>query len=166
MMLVTHTAYRQESLPYRSIFTTRISTEESNKAHSDVWRTPSTWYRNDKNHKHSHFRMVQSKNMYTFFEKTNDESLILAFCLFLFKSRMNIQTQVFSGNFLLLEKLTQYNLHESTSWSIWQYIEKLFVYFLSKTICFRQLIAFKNNYYTHKSLHVTFIFNIIFQKEY
>lgn len=43
--------------------TRRISTEESKKANSDVQRTPKIWHRNDKNHKRSHFRMVQSKNM-------------------------------------------------------------------------------------------------------
>ena len=45
--------------------TRRISTEESKKANSDVHlkRAPKIWHRNDKNHKHSHFRMVQSKNM-------------------------------------------------------------------------------------------------------
>lgn len=43
--------------------TRRISTEESKKAISDVQRTPKIWHRNDKNHKHSHFRMAQSKNM-------------------------------------------------------------------------------------------------------
>lgn len=52
-------------LALQDIFITTkiISAEGSKKANSDVTRTPKIWHRNDKNHKHSHFRIVQSTKM-------------------------------------------------------------------------------------------------------